>query len=227
MLVKMNEPANSEVELVAATLRTTRANGKAPAGTTVEVVDRAILPVDGFGTAEVDLDQPGISTKPMKMVSVAYVPGRLWNLPSTGKAGEQWGKPLVYYKVKAVLGFPGEESLVFNFCPHKALFFATGVRRTPSQGETLGLGAKTAETMRIEATGQWAPCTDVRRGPNQGKALAVAAKACDIVEVHRVLAHTSEEITQKMAQAIGIATTRQWGFCEARLQVEAKWQAVQ
>ena len=33
---------------------------KALAGTTVEVSDRTILPVDGFGTVEVDLDQPDI-----------------------------------------------------------------------------------------------------------------------------------------------------------------------
>ena len=29
---------------------------KAPAGATVEVADGTVLPVDGFGTAEVDLD---------------------------------------------------------------------------------------------------------------------------------------------------------------------------
>ena len=70
-------------------------------------------------------------------------------------------------------------------------------------------------------------CTDVRRGPIQGAALALAANARDIVEVHRVLAHSSEEITQKTAQGVEIATMDQWGFCEARLQVESKRQAVQ
>ena len=48
---------------------------KAPAVTTVEVADGTILPVDGFGTVEVDLDQPGTTTKPVKMASVGYVPG--------------------------------------------------------------------------------------------------------------------------------------------------------
>ena len=62
------------------------------------------------------------------MVSVAYVPGLLRDLLSTRKVAEQWGKPLVYYKRKAGLGFQGEESLVFNFCPRKGLFSATGVR---------------------------------------------------------------------------------------------------
>ena len=39
--------------------------------------------------AEVDLDQSGTSTKPVKMVSVAYVPGRSQNLLSTRKAVKQ------------------------------------------------------------------------------------------------------------------------------------------
>ena len=168
-------PANSEVGLVAATIGAARGDGKkewdsdsgssfhmchtqagmplckkAPAGMTVEVVDGTILPVDGFVTVEVDLDQPGTTTKPVKIVSVAYVPGLSRNLLSTRKAMEQWGKPLAYYKTKTVLGFPGEESLVFNFCPRKRLFAATGVRRTPSQGAAM---AKTAEAMRT-ATGQ-------------------------------------------------------------------------
>ena len=99
-------------------------------------------------------DQPGTTTKPVKMVSVAYVPGVSRNLLSTREAVEQRGKPLVYYKTKAVLGFPGEESLVFNSYPRKGLFSATGVRRTPSQGAALGLASKTAGAMRIETTGQ-------------------------------------------------------------------------
>ena len=114
---------------------------KAPAGTTIEVADGAILPVDGFGKVEMDLDQPRTTIKPVKMVSVAYVPGLSLNLHFTHKAVEQWDKPLVYYKTKAVLGFPGEESLVFNFCFRKGLFSATGVRRTPSQGAALALAA--------------------------------------------------------------------------------------
>ena len=81
--------------------------------------------------------------------------------------------------------------------------------------------------MGIEATDQWGPCVDMRRSPRQGVALAVVAKAYNMVEVHRVLAHPSAEITQKTVQAIGIATTGQWEPCEARLQVKAKRQAVQ
>ena len=46
------------------------------------------VPVGGFGTVEVDLDQPGTMTKPVKIVSVAYVPGFSWNLLSTRKPVE-------------------------------------------------------------------------------------------------------------------------------------------
>ena len=35
---------------------------KAPAGTIADVADETIFPVDGFGTVEVDLDQPGTTT---------------------------------------------------------------------------------------------------------------------------------------------------------------------
>ena len=181
---------------------------KAPAGTTVEVTDGTILPVDGFGTVEVDLDQPGTTTKPVKIISVANVSGLSRNLLSAHKAVGQWGRPLVHYKTKAILGFPEEESLVFDFCPSKGLFSAIGVRRAPSQGAALGLAAETTEAMRIEATGQWEPCTDVRRSPRQGAALAVAARAHDVVKEHRVL-HPSKEITQKTVQAMVITTTDQ------------------
>ena len=48
---------------------------KASPGTNVEIADGNILPVDGSGRIEVDLDQPGHTTKMVKMDDVAYVPG--------------------------------------------------------------------------------------------------------------------------------------------------------
>ena len=54
----------------------------------------------------------------------------------------------------------------------------------------------------------------------------MAPKVHDMVKVHRVLAHPSEEITQKTVQAMGITTMGQWGPCKAGLQVKAKRQAV-
>ena len=139
---------------------------KTPAGTTVEVVDGTIFPVDGFGTVEVDLDQPGATTKPpVEIVAIACVPGLSWNLLSTRKSVGQWSKPLVYYETEDVLRFPGEKSLVFNCFPRKELLSATGVIRTSSQAAALELAAKTTEVTRIEVTGQWGPSAHVRRGP--------------------------------------------------------------
>ena len=111
---------------------------KASPGMNVEIADGNILPVDGFVRIEVDLDQPGHKTKMVNMDDVAYVPGLSRNLLSTVKAVEQWGKPFIYYRNKAVLRFPGEESLVFRFCPRKKLFSATGARRIPRQEVALG-----------------------------------------------------------------------------------------
>ena len=167
MLAKINVPASDEVGRVAATTGAARegdedegdldsgalfhmshtqagmtAYKNATAGTTVEVADGTILTVNGLGTIEVDLNQPVTTTKLVKMVAIAYVPERLRNLLSTRKTLEQWGKPLVYYKTKSVLGFPGEESLVFNFCPRKGSPSATGVRQTPTQGTALAFGSK-------------------------------------------------------------------------------------
>ena len=62
---------------------------KAPVRTTVEVADGTILPVDRFGTFKVDLDQPGATNKPVKIVFVACVPGLSRYLLSTRKAEEQ------------------------------------------------------------------------------------------------------------------------------------------
>ena len=108
MVPKIIVPASSKEGLVAATIGAARGDGKeecdsdsgaslhmphtqngrtaykkASTGTTVEVADGPILPVDGFGTAEADLGQPGTTTKPVKMVSIAYVPGFSWNLLSS------------------------------------------------------------------------------------------------------------------------------------------------
>ena len=96
-----------------------RAYEKASPVTMVKVADETIPLVDEFGTIELDLDQPGSITKPVKITTVAYGPGPLRNLLSTLKALKNWGKSLIHYRTKAILRFPGEESLVFNLCPRK------------------------------------------------------------------------------------------------------------
>ena len=185
---------------------------KASPGTTVEIADGNILPVDGFGRIEVDLDQPGDTTKMGKMDDVAYVPGLSRNLLSTIKAGEQWGKPLIYYnRNEAVLGFPEEESLVFKFCPRKKLFSATGERRIPRQEVALGENLTEIGLVRIVS----------------GTALAMRAGVSrDVMEVHRMLAHPSEDITRKTAEMMGIETADQWKACETCFQAKAKRHAV-
>ena len=185
---------------------------KALPGTIVEIADGNILPVDGFGRIEVDLDQPGDTTKMGKMDDVAYVPGLSRNLLSTIKAGEQWGKPLIYYnRNEVVLGFPEEESLVFKFCPRKGLFSATGERRIPRQEVALGENLTEIGLVRIVS----------------GTALAMRAGVSrDVMEVHRMLAHPSEDITRKTAEMMGIETADQWEACETCFQAKAKRHAV-
>ena len=184
---------------------------KASQGTTVEIADGNVLPVHGFGRIEADLDQPGHTTKMVKMDDVAYVLGLSRNLLSTIKAVEQWGKPLIYYRDEAVLGFPGDESLVFKFCPRKGLFSATGVRRIPRQEVALGENLRGNGLVRTAS----------------GTALALRAGVSrDVMEVHRMLAHPSEDITRKTAEMMGIETTGQWGTCETCFQAKAKQHAV-
>ena len=108
-----NVPANSDVGLVTSTIGAAREDSKeewdsdpgasfhmshtqsgmivykkAPPGTIIEVADGTILPVDGFETIKVDLDQLGTTTKPVKVVAVSHLPGLSRNLLSTRKAVE-------------------------------------------------------------------------------------------------------------------------------------------
>ena len=175
------------------------AHKKALPGTTVEIADGNILPVDGFGRIEVNLDQPSHTTKMVKMDDVAYVTERSRNLLSTIKAVEQWGKSLIYYRNEAVWGFPGEESLVFEYCLRKGLFSATGARRIPGQEVALGENLMENRLVRIAS----------------GTALAMRAGVSrEVMEVHRMLAHPSKDITRNTAEMMGIETTDQWGACE-------------
>ena len=114
MLAKLTVPVVPEVRVVAAMVGAARSDRKeewesdsgatfhmshtragmsaykkASLGTKIEIADGNILPVDGFGKIKVDLDQPGHSTKMVKMDDVAYVPGLSRNLLSTVKAVEQ------------------------------------------------------------------------------------------------------------------------------------------
>ena len=60
-----------------------------------------------------------------------------------------------------------------------------------------------------------------------GTALAIRAGVSrDVAEVHRMLAHPSEDITRKTAEMMGIETAGQWGACETCFQAKGKRHAV-
>ena len=60
-----------------------------------------------------------------------------------------------------------------------------------------------------------------------GTALAMRAGVSrDVMELHRMLAHPSEDVTRKTAGMMGIETTGQWGVCETYFQAKAKRHAV-
>ena len=116
---------------------------KTPTGTTVEVPDGTSLPVDGFGTIEVDLDQPGTTTKPVKMVSVTYMPHLSWIQLSTHKAMEQWGKPLVYYKKKeGCFRVPGGGVTCFKLLPPQGIISCQMCEMDPESRGSAGVGRK-------------------------------------------------------------------------------------
>ena len=226
MLAKLTVPAVPEVRAVSAMVGAARGDRKeewesdsgatfhmshtragmsayknASPGTTVEIADGKTLPVDGFGRVEVDLDldQLGHTTRMVKMDNVVFVPGLSRNLLSTIKAVDQWGKPLIYYRNEGVLRFTGKESLVFKFCPRKGLFSATGGRRIPRQVVALEAHLTENGLVRIAS----------------GTALAMRAGVSrDVMEVHCMLAHPSEDITRKTAEMMGIEKTGQCGACE-------------
>ena len=56
-----------------------------------------------------------------------------------------------------------------------------------------------------------------------GTALAMRAGVFrDVMEVHRMLVHPSEDTTRKKAGIMGIETTSQWGACEMCFRAKAK-----
>ena len=61
-----------------------------------------------------------------------------------------------------------------------------------------------------------------------GTALAMRVGVSrDVMEVHRMLAHPSEDIMRKTTGMMGIETTGQWGACETCFQAKTKRKAVQ
>ena len=95
--------------------------------------------------------------------------------------------------------------------PPKGLFSATGARRIPRQEVALGENLVENGLVRIAS----------------GTALAMRAGVSrDVMEVYRMLAHPSEDITRKTAEMMRIETTGQWGAWETCFQAKAKRHAV-
>ena len=120
------------------------------------------------------------------------------------------GKTTYVLQKEGFFRVPGGGVADFQFLPRKELFLATSARQIPSQVVAQGVSIAEAGSARTCA----------------GEALPVAAKAHNIMEVHRMLAHPSEDITRKMAEAMRITTVGQWGSCQACLQVKTKRHAV-
>ena len=142
MLAKLNVPVVPEVRAVAAMVGAARSDGKeewesdsgatfrishtragmsvykkASPGTNVEIADGNILPMDGFGRIEVDLDQPGHTTKMVKMDDVAYVPGLSRNLLSTVKQWSNGGNRQSAIEIKPFWGSRRRNRLFSNSAP--------------------------------------------------------------------------------------------------------------
>ena len=172
----------------------------------VGVADGIITPVDGFVTIEGSLDQLGTTTKLVREVAVAFVPGLSWNLLSTLKAVKQREKTFIYYRTKAALGFLGEESLVFQLLSPQGIVFSN---RRETDPDELGGGA------RSKYIGSWASENRYRGGVGGGS---------KSIQHDRGKPHacaSEKNTTRKTVEAMGIAATGQWRPCDACMQAKA------
>ena len=96
------------------------------------------------------------------MISVPYVPDLSRNLLSTSKPMEQWGKPLIDYKTKAVLGFKEEVSPLFKY------FSLRDPMRIPGQGAALAVAAKARDMIKVNRVLAY-PCEEIT--PNTTKTI--------------------------------------------------------
>ena len=106
---------------------------KASPGTTVEVADENILPVDEFGAIEVDVDQPASTTKLFKRGSVAYVLHFSRSLLSTLDAEEQ-RKTAYLLQINSWLGVPGGEVTGFYLPLPQGVVFSNRRETDPEPG---------------------------------------------------------------------------------------------
>ena len=72
-------------------------------GDMVEVADKTLLPVQGYGWLTLELQQPGGITA-VTLQKVAHVPALGRNLLSTRRVSERSGEPFINYPNKAQFG---------------------------------------------------------------------------------------------------------------------------
>lgn len=155
-----------------------------PPGTKVEIAHGCFLSVEGFGLPKIDLAQPGGISKVATIYDVAYMRGLSKNLLSIRKASKTSGKPFVYYENKAVLGIPGDEFFVLPLCSRTGMFSTSEVRHAPHPKTVVA--ASTTRSPRV--------------------AIATRTASREIVPMHRMLAHPSDDTTRKTAEQMGVVT---------------------
>ena len=164
--------------------------------------------VDKFGTIEMDLDQLGTTTEPVKMVAVAYVPGTMRTLVSTRNAVEQWGRSLVGVAR-------------FQLQPPQVIVFCNRCETDPESRGAAGVGKKNGSGEENRDDGRVGALHRCETEPESTSGVGFGGESArDNRGTRCVLAHPCEEMTQKKVQVTGIVTTGQWGFFEARQTVQ-------
>ena len=194
---------------------------RAPAGTTVEVADKTILPVDGFGTVEVDLDQMGTTTKPVKIVSVAYVPGLGGTCCPPVKQWSNGVNRSFTFKRRLFWGSRGTSCLFSTSGPARGYFPQQVLDGPRAKGQRWGWQQKRLRRWPGEGLRRCETEPEARGGDGGG-----AESAWYGGGTPRACAPEPGD-NAKNGPGNEIATTSQWGSYEGCLQVKTKRQAVQ
>ena len=147
-------------------------------GDMVEVVDKTLLPVQGYGGLKLELQQPGGITA-VTLQKVAHVPALGRNLLSTRQASERSREPFINYPNKAQLGL-GKNTICTFRLGESGLFKVMGRRCSNTENRALSLRAllsrgvmemhrllghpseqitrATAKKLDVELSGPWTPC---------------------------------------------------------------------
>ena len=104
-------------------------------GDMVEVADKALLPVQGYGGLTLELQQPGGITA-VTLQNVAHVRALGCNLLSTRRASERSGEPFINYPNKTQLGL-GKYTICTFRLGESGLFEVMGQRCTNTENRAL------------------------------------------------------------------------------------------